>query len=236
MEFRCSQTGARFIVQLTRRSPLHKFAVQGIKNAPPRSGQPLKEERTEPSKLTEAIENRDAPVDRLSGPKPGRWLARLFGKNSVPATSSSVSVGGRVPATPPSKPLRYDAGEYNWASFFCPYCNASNFIKCGVGHLVCDSTVEIRNGRRFHQCFCGNAGFIEGTIKTIEANQHTFEEATVASAKTSSAVPPKEASASALNPPPKKSDKRLLGGNTMAPNLNPLTSRSTGTRDGASKD
>jgi hypothetical protein len=62
IEFRCSQTGARFIVQLARRSPLHKFVVQAIKNAP----------------------------------------------------------------------LRYDAGEYNWASFFCPYCNASNFIKCGA--------------------------------------------------------------------------------------------------------
>ena len=28
---------------------------------------------------------------------------------------------------------------------------------------------------RFHQCFCGNAGFIEGTIKTIEANQSAVE-------------------------------------------------------------
>ena len=34
VEFRCSQSGARFVVQLSRRSPLHKFVVQGIKNAP----------------------------------------------------------------------------------------------------------------------------------------------------------------------------------------------------------
>ena len=32
----------------------------------------------------------------------------------------------------------------------------------------------MRNGRRFHQRYCGSAGFIEGSIKTIEANQHTF--------------------------------------------------------------
>jgi hypothetical protein len=112
--------------------------------------------------------------------------------------------------TSPSNLLRYDATEYNWASFFCPYCNASNFIKCGAGHLVCDSSVQIRNGRRFHQCFCGNAGFIEGVIKTIEANQHTIEETEAASSNPPSAPPVKEALAPALGPPADKSDKRLL--------------------------
>jgi len=32
----------------------------------------------------------------------------------------------------------------------------------------------MRNGRRFHQCYCGSAGFIEGSIETLEADQHTF--------------------------------------------------------------
>ena len=209
VEFRCSQTGARFIVQLTRRSPLHKFAVQGIKNAPPRSGQPLKEERAEAPKSTEAIENRDAPLDRLSGLKPGRWLARVFGKTGPPATSSSASIAEPV-TTSSSNLLRYDATEYNWASFFCPYCNASNFIKCGAGHLVCDSTVEMRNGRRFHQCFCGNAGFIEGTIKSFEATQRTIEQTDVGSTKPTSAIAVKEASVSALEPPAKKSERPVL--------------------------
>ena len=198
VEFRCSQTGARFIVQLTRRSPLHKFVVQAIKNAPPQPGQQVKQVKQERPAATAAVETRNAGLDRLSSPKPGRWLARVFRKAGVPATPSSASVGDRAPATAASKPLRYDAGEYDWASFFCSYCNASNFIKCGAGHLVCDSTVQIRNGRRFHQCFCGNAGFIEGTIKVIEANQHTFQQVAVASTKTSSAVRVKEASASAL--------------------------------------
>jgi hypothetical protein len=128
----------------------------------------------------------------------------MFGRTDPPATSKSESIA--EPVTPTPSDLRsYDATEYNWASFFCPYCNASNFIKCGAGHLVCDSTVEMRNGRRFHQCFCGSAGFIEGTIKTIEA-----EQATVASTKPISAVPLKEALAPALSSPPNKSDKPLL--------------------------
>jgi hypothetical protein len=209
VEFRCSQTGAHFIVQLTRRSPLHKFVVQGIKNAPARPGKPIKNERAAAPKSPEAVENRDVPLDRLSGPKPVGWLARVFGKTGALATSTPARIV--EPATPtPSNPLRYDATQYNWASFFCPYCNASNFIKCGAGHLVCDSTVEIRNDRRFHQCFCGNAGFIEGTIKTIEANQHTIErtEAVSTSQNATSAVT--ERAAPALNPPNRKSDKQLL--------------------------
>jgi hypothetical protein len=210
VEFRCSQTGARFIVQLMRRSPLHKFVIQGIKNAPVRPGQAAKEEGAAPQESTEIIENKETSLDRLSGPKPGRWLARVFGKTNVPVTSRSVGDGERVPATPASKPLHYDASEYNWASFFCPYCNASNFVKCGAGHLVCDSTVETRSGRRFHQCFCGSAGFIEGVIKTIEADQRTIEKTDTASSNPPSVTPVKKELAPALAAPADKSSERLL--------------------------
>jgi hypothetical protein len=34
---------------------------------------------------------------------------------------------------------------------------------------------EMRNGRRFHQCFCGGAGFITGTIETIGSNRLAVE-------------------------------------------------------------
>jgi hypothetical protein len=33
--------------------------------------------------------------------------------------------------------------------------------------------VELRNGRRFHQCFCGDAGFIDGLIKTFEGKRRS---------------------------------------------------------------
>jgi hypothetical protein len=62
------------------------------------------------------------------------------------------------------------ADEYNWSGFSCPYCNASSFVQGGCGHLACDGTAELRNGQRFHQCFCGHAGFIIGTIKNFESN------------------------------------------------------------------
>jgi hypothetical protein len=78
------------------------------------------------------------------------------------------------------------------------------------GHLVCDSTVEMRNGRRFHRCFCGNAGFIEGTIKSYEATRQTLEQTNGVGAKPTSAAAVKEASVSALEPPAKKSETPLL--------------------------
>jgi len=40
VEFRCAQSGAGFVVQLSRRSPLHKFVIQAIKNAIPRKPAP----------------------------------------------------------------------------------------------------------------------------------------------------------------------------------------------------
>jgi hypothetical protein len=69
----------------------------------------------------------------------------------------------------------HDANEYNWNGFSCPYCGASSFVSCGGGHLACDGAVELRNGRKFHQCFCGHAGFISGTIKSLASNRLSVE-------------------------------------------------------------
>jgi uncharacterized Zn finger protein (UPF0148 family) len=173
VEFRCAQSGARFIVQLSRRSPLHKFVVQGIKNAP-----------TQPSDATTSkaaasseklLETGSTSVPQLPKPRSGGWLAALFRKSgAVPATLNSTDVAYPTLATPAPTPLRHNASEYNWSSFLCPYCNASSFIRCSGGHLACDGTVEMRSERRFHQCYCGNAEFIEGVIETIDANQRTI--------------------------------------------------------------
>jgi hypothetical protein len=175
VEFRCSQSGARFVVQLSRRSPLHKFVVQGIKNAPLRPGKASGE--SVPAGQREALESSNSSTHQIAGPKSGGWLANLFGKaTAIAATTSSPVVISDVEATSPTPaPISHDANDYNWTSFFCPYCNATSFIQCRGGHFACDGTVEIRSGRRFHQCFCGNAGFIEGTIKTIEASQSIFQ-------------------------------------------------------------
>jgi hypothetical protein len=69
----------------------------------------------------------------------------------------------------------HNADEYNWSGFSCPYCNASSFVSCSGGHLTCDGGAELRNGRRFHQCFCGHAGFITGTLKTLESKRLSVE-------------------------------------------------------------
>ena len=166
VEFRCAKSGARFVLQMSRRSPLHKFVIQGIKDAPadPKHGFD-----------SDTIHASGGSASHLPPAKSRNLLGRLFGKPMGLSTSRSSAADTSdsiVHST--AGTAQHDATEYNWESFLCPYCDASSFIKCSGGHLACDGTVQIRNGRRFHQCYCGSAGFIEGAIKSIEANQHTF--------------------------------------------------------------
>jgi EF hand len=81
--------------------------------------------------------------------------------------------------TPPV--AAHSINEYNWSGFSCPYCSASNFVSCSGGHLACDGTAELRDGRRFRQCFCGQAGFITGTMNTVEGKRISAEADVVAS-------------------------------------------------------
>lgn len=175
VEFRCAHSGARFIVQLSRRSPLHKFVVQAIKNTPPQPSKPL--HRVDDGGASDLGHAFNGSADQLFRPRPAGLLTRLFGKATAiaSATNPFVLSHEQANASPVAKRSTYDADQYNWNSFICPYCSATSFIKCAGGHLACDGTVELRSGRRFHQFFCGHAAFVEGTIKTIEANHRSFE-------------------------------------------------------------
>jgi hypothetical protein len=117
----------------------------------------------------------EPPSLRLAAPKMGGWLAWI-----------ARSKGDVAPAIPPIRPPNdapgaigraaiYDADEYNWAGFGCPFCGASSFVACAGGHLACDGTAELRNGQRFHRCFCGSAGFIQGTMRTVESKRLSVE-------------------------------------------------------------
>jgi hypothetical protein len=164
VEFRCAKGGARFVIQMSRRSPLHKFIIQGIKDAPLR---PQKAATADPKpgldNDTIHASGRSAP--HLPPAKSRNLLERLFGKPTGNPVSSSSAADTSDPIVHSTAGIvQHDATEYNWDSFLCPYCDASSFIKCAGGHLACDGTVQIRKGRRFHQCYCGNAGFIEGEI------------------------------------------------------------------------
>jgi hypothetical protein len=61
---------------------------------------------------------------------------------------------------------------------------------------ACDGTVQIRNGKPFHQCYCGNAGFISGTIENFDGKQSMLTSADTATkirmepAKTENSDPP----------------------------------------------
>jgi hypothetical protein len=112
----------------------------------------------------------------LAAPRSGGWLSRLTGRKPVSSPSappSGVPDERQGDTTPPVAAHSID--EYNWSGFSCPYCNASSFVACSGGHLACDGTAKVRDGRRFRQCFCGQAGFISGTIKTIESRRLSVE-------------------------------------------------------------
>jgi len=163
VDFRCAKNGARFTVNMSRRSPLHKFIIQGIKRVTSRSARTLPTESAPPQLTSEEV----TPLSTR-----GRWLTRIWkGKASLSLSTqpAPAPVSKDEPAGMPAPTATRDSSEYNWSGWRCPYCDASSFVHCRAGgHLVCDGTTELREGRRFHQCFCGNAAYLEGFIKGIE--------------------------------------------------------------------
>jgi hypothetical protein len=174
VEFRCSKSGARFNIISSRRSPLHKFVIQATNRAAPKATPPTQAE-TPSSSAQLAV--KATPALPGAGPKIASWLAGLIrGKSAdLPAPMTlEVEEKDRSSGAHTAAAL-YPADEYNWSGFVCPYCDASSFVSCAGGHLACDGTIQIRNGGRFHQCFCGYAAFIVGTIKTLESNRLSVE-------------------------------------------------------------
>jgi hypothetical protein len=175
IEFRCGKSGARFTVIFSRRSPLHQFAIEAVKRAA--AVHPTHEpSESSPPSANAAMLNSAAEPRQLPGPKRGGWLARVAAQ-VLPSTPSSTSLPrpGQQ-QTPASTPVSADnIADYNWSGFYCPYCAASSFVRCGRGHLVCDGTVELKSGRAFHRCFCGNAGFLTGTIQAVESERRSME-------------------------------------------------------------
>jgi hypothetical protein len=177
VEFRCSMSGARFYVMSARRSPLHKFAVQKIRKAAVAPSSRASDETGAPTSEQPALQAR-APLQLPDSSRVGGWLARIVGRKadvvaSAPPPSAELPKG-KAPRAP-EQVVAYDAHEYNWNGFSCPYCGVSSFVSCVGGHLACDGTVESRDGRRFHQCFCGEAGFIGPPFKTLKGRRLSIE-------------------------------------------------------------
>jgi len=167
VDFRCSESGAQFNVISSRRSPLHKFVVQRIMKPMPETIDATVADP--PSSSRQQALRSDAlpllpPVARGGG-----WLTRIVGRIvEVMASVPSAPVSTNHEANTIIPASTYDMDDYNWSGFSCPYCSASNIVSCPGGHLTCNGSVKLRNGRRFYQCFCGQAEFISGAIRTVE--------------------------------------------------------------------
>jgi hypothetical protein len=172
VEFRCSASGAKFNVISSRRSPLHKFTVQKVEKAA-KANRSL--ETGSPVSQSPTVRN-TAPALPRATPRVVGWLARVVGRKTEVVTPRTVSeVAHGRPTAAAISATTNNADEYNWSGFFCPYCNTSSFVSCAGGHLACDGTIQVRNDGRFHQCFCGRAGFISGMIKKFENERLSVE-------------------------------------------------------------
>lgn len=170
VEFKCSRSGARFNVISSRRSPLHKFVVQKINKAADGASRPAEADPLSSSRRP--ARRGGAPAVSLAAPRIGGWLARIAGRKSQVASSNPPTAVPKDQASSATASARtHKADEYNWSGFSCPYCSASGLVRGGCGHLACDGTVQLRNGRHFYQCFCGHAGFLSGTIKGFESKR-----------------------------------------------------------------
>ncbi len=184
VEFRCSKSGARFTVTCSRRSPLHKFVIKEITKAasaatrPPMESSPASPQAVPPDAVLPSL---PLPASKMVG-----WFARIAGRktNLVATRSVSAPVPMQEPSGVSAEVSMHDASEYNWSGFACPYCSAASFVRCAGGHLTCDGAAELRSGRRFHQCFCGAAGFISGAIQSVEGKQRSV------AAEVGAATPP----------------------------------------------
>lgn len=209
VEFRCSKSGARFTVTSSRRSPLHKFIVKEIKKVAPTATRSPKESC---STFPQAVDpDVVAASSRLPATKIGRLLARIAARKVSVISSGSVSALApkQEPPGVTAANTTHDASEYNWSGFACPYCTASSIIRCGSGHLVCDGTAEVRTERRFYQCFCGAAGFISGTIQTIEGNRRAVEAELGAARQPAPTTPGLKGNPAEISLPPPIKTRRL---------------------------
>jgi hypothetical protein len=171
VEFRCSMSGARFNVISARRSPLHKFVIQEIKRFPTAAAEREVEQR--PSSQKPAATAAETPSLPPASTRVGGWLARFVGgRKSIAPREQTATTPKQGVSGPKSA---HNAEQYNWSGFSCPYCSATSFVSCSGGHLACDGSAQLRGGRRFHQCFCGSAGFITGTIKSVEGKRLSIE-------------------------------------------------------------
>ena len=201
-------SGARFNVISSRRSPLHKFVVQKITKAT--TGVNRSHEAEPPSSSQRPLLKPIPPSLPLAAPRVGGWLARIMGRKAPVVPSMPPTAMPKDQAIGTTTPVAtYNIDEYNWSGFPCPYCHASNFVSCAGGHLACDGTAELRDGQRFHQCFCGHAAVITGTIKTLKSKRLSME------AKAGSPNPPgaehqglSRKPADAALPPPLQAPRR----------------------------
>jgi hypothetical protein len=62
----------------------------------------------------------------------------------------------------------------------------------------------MRNNRRFHRCFCGHAGYIEGSIRSFHDQRQSFELAATSKQSEPTGPMTREHSAAMLLPSPER--------------------------------
>ncbi|HVO69986.1 MAG TPA: hypothetical protein VMT24_08075 [Aggregatilineaceae bacterium] len=184
LQFRCAETGRRFIVVFTRQHPASRFKVTNVVDEREVSEQ--EPDSRSPTRLLEgSVQRMLVPVSAVvaeasrlfqrflpSAPNP-RAVDRT---NPSPLAGSHSSGSGTRQSPPPpprQAPEDYDPAEFDFSGWYCPCCGHGKatparhqFIRCGRCHeYICGARVhDLADGRVAFACHdrCGNRGFLSG--------------------------------------------------------------------------
>lgn len=186
LQFRCAETGRRFIVVFVRQPPAKRFRIANVIDEGEVAGS---------GGLDGTVKLLQGSVQRMLVPLPsiiadtGRLVQRIF---SAPAKDQALEKvqpeadeePPEIPLPPPPPPPRRNVDEFTFDDFdftgwYCPCCGHAKqgyvihrFIRCGkCREYICGARVSnLPDGRVSFRCHdrCRNTGILgEGTLKSL---------------------------------------------------------------------
>jgi hypothetical protein len=169
LQFRCANTGRRFIVIFNRSQPDERFRVMTVIDEKDLTGQEMPAAAWKPPKPKVS--------GRLESGMPGlmenarNLLLPLLGKS---LTTQKMTHSEEKPHVP--EPQAYDMNEFDFTGWYCPCCGHGKgpgirFVRCArCREYICGGRITRVEGGQLFKCHdgCGNSGILGGgTISSM---------------------------------------------------------------------
>lgn len=171
LQFRCAETGRKFIVVFTRESQLSRFRVVNVIDERELSAQDESPATNEPLQLLAGSVRQFLAPFSSAVMSSTQLIQRIFN----PVIKGTAEQPGEDPAPPPDPPSveNFNINDFDFTGWYCPYCGhakdqpvVTRFVRCGRCHeYVCGARVEEKtNGQTYFACHdkCGNRGMMTG--------------------------------------------------------------------------